>query len=117
MSELTDWIHKSLRRSITETKKRAKRRGIQFEITKEYIDHLTFINPERCSLSGIQFKLRAKNFTRNPYAPSIDRIDNTRGYTPENIRIVAYCINNAMNEWGEGILKEITTAYKNWNPQ
>ena len=109
------WIKKSLYRSISDCKKRAKRKNIKCNIEHEDIDHLLFINSDRCSVSGIKFKRRDESHYRNPYAPSIDRIDSSKGYIKGNIRLVAYCINNAMNEWGEDIIKEIANSYKTWN--
>jgi hypothetical protein len=49
---------------------------------------------------------------RNPYRPSFDRIDSSKGYTPDNVRIIAYCVNTAMNEWGEDILKLMSEGYQ-----
>lgn len=109
------WIKRSLYRSLSDCKKRAKRKNIKCNITHEDLDHLLFINSDRCSISGMKFKRRDETYYRNAYAPSIDRIDCSKGYIKGNIRIVAYCINNAMNEWGEDIIKEIANSYKNWN--
>lgn len=48
-----------------------------------------------CAVSGMQMtKDRAK---RSPHAPSIDRIDSEKGYTPDNCRLVCYIVNCAKN--------------------
>lgn len=51
----------------------------------------------RCEVSGIPFVIDEK---RSPFAPSIDRIENSIGYDPGNVRIVCHVANVAMNTWG-----------------
>ena len=36
--------------------------------------------------------------------PSIDRINATKGYTKDNVRIVCLAANVAMMQWGENVL-------------
>jgi len=48
-----------------------------------------------CDITGLPFQLTNNNSPRNPFAPSPDRIDNTKGYTKENTQWVCY-IYNAM---------------------
>ena len=36
----------------------------------------------------------------HPYAPSLDRIDPKRGYTPDNVRLVVFAINTMLLDWG-----------------
>jgi hypothetical protein len=58
-------------------------------------------------LSGIAFGLsepRAWN------APSLDRIDSTKGYTRENTRVVLYALNVMANTWGPERILEIASA-------
>jgi len=109
------WVSKYLHNSIKYCKRRAKKKKIEFNLTHEYIDHLLFINPDRCSISGIKFRATQKSHLNNPYSPSIDRITSDAGYVEGNIRIVARCINFAMNTWGEETLKETVRLYNDWN--
>jgi hypothetical protein len=43
-------------------------------------------------------------------SPSLDRINNAKGYTPENVRVVLYCVNVMANIWGENKIIEIAEA-------
>lgn len=56
-----------------------------------------------CPATGIRFDLthnhqRILGRTRNPYAPSLDRIDPRCGYTPENTRVVIWQYNAMKGE-------------------
>lgn len=63
-------------------KQRAKKAGILFTITKKDV-----IIPDICPVLGIKLK-REDRKTWNT-APSIDRIDNTKGYEPDNIMVIS----------------------------
>jgi hypothetical protein len=56
----------------------------------------------RCAVSGLEFSeaLVGTGRARRPYAPSLDRIDRSRGYEPDNVRLVTAVANFAMNAWG-----------------
>jgi hypothetical protein len=56
----------------------------------------------RCAVSGLAFSevLVGTGWARKPYAPSLDRIDRSRGYEPDNVRLVTAVANFAMNAWG-----------------
>ena len=47
------------------------------------------------------------------FIPSIDRIDNTKGYTMDNIRIVSWGWNNALNKYSDSELWEWINAINN----
>ena len=68
-------------------KLRAKRKGIVFNIKIEDI-----VIPEVCPILGIP--LIKDGIKQNDNSPSIDRIDNLKGYTKDNIRIVSWRANN-----------------------
>lgn len=69
----------------------AKQRDSNCTVTLEHV--LTGIQRGHCPVTGIAFDLtsehqRITGRSRNPYSPSIDRIDSRLGYTNENTRIV-----------------------------
>lgn len=84
-----------------QTKRNAKNRGLEFEITVADIEDLMRLGKYRCSVSGIVFSLsRSMSGVRRAYAPSIDRVDSSRGYHIDNIRLVLCAVNTALMDWG-----------------
>jgi hypothetical protein len=67
-------------------KTRCKKSGREFSISKEDI-HI----PEFCPLLGIRLDV----YGRKDFCPSLDRIDNSLGYTPTNIWVIS-CMANRM---------------------
>lgn len=52
-----------------------------------------------CSLSGIPFDMLPRNDVyRNPFAPSLDRIDNSKGYEIGNVALVCNIVNCGKGE-------------------
>jgi hypothetical protein len=60
---------------------RSRKKGTEFTITKEDI-----IIPEKCPI--LEIKL-TKGDGYLPNAMSLDRIDNTKGYIPTNVRVIS----------------------------
>ena len=61
---------------FTHTKSKAKRRGLDGELTDEDFEPLKQRANGKCEVSGIEFSFDPPStFRRNPYRPSIDRID------------------------------------------
>lgn len=97
-----DWCYTLL----AECKKRASRKNVEYALDKEFMIHLLRRSGWKCEVSGIPFEFGIKeNKGYNlPYHPSLDRIDSSKGYTPDNIRIVCLAANIAMNTWGDQVL-------------
>ena len=80
----TDWANANPERNLyTGAKASAKKRGIEFTITLE--DILPF--PKTCPVLGIELRRGIK--VNDPNSWSIDRIDNTKGYTPGNVAVIS----------------------------
>ena len=76
------WKYRAKKIMIDNAKSRARRTGIEFDITED-----DFEIPDICPVLKIKLKRTSKNdFTTSP---SIDRIDNTKGYTKDNIMIIS----------------------------
>lgn len=74
--------------------KSAHRRGMILgcDIDESFI--LKLMESDVCSVTGIVFDYEKPEGTKkNPYAPSLDRIDSTRGYYRDNVRLVIWQYN------------------------
>lgn len=83
-----------------------------FDLTTEwYIDQIIYIGDDGfkhvrdCPMAGVRFHLGWKIFFKNgrlaldctgkinPYGPSVDRIDSSKGYTQDNCRVIMAHLN------------------------
>ena len=91
--------------TINQIKRRSTKKGIECTITKADL-----VIPELCPVLGIPLD-RSSN-TRSDNSPSVDRIDNTKGYTVDNIRVISWRANRLKNDASideiEAILKYMT---------
>lgn len=95
-------------RLLWSTRSRCKIRGIEFDLTKEWI--YSRLQAGRCEVSGIAFDIQ-DNGRRNPFSPSIDRKNPRRGYTADNCRLIVFSLNAAFGNWGEDAFLEIARAF------
>jgi hypothetical protein len=87
----------------------AKTRNITFDLRLE--DILPAVESRVCQLTGLPFDFSPnKKKGLNPYAPSVDRIDNERGYTKDNVRVVLWAVNAALNECSDEEARPIIKA-------
>ena len=71
------------------SKARAKKAGIEFTLTRNDIADMTV--PITCPVLGIPLRMERGRRTDNSL--SIDRIDSSRGYTPDNVVFVSWRVN------------------------
>lgn len=89
-------------------KNRAKMKGMDFDLDESDVRTLqAAIDRGICQATGIAFNLDGG---KTWDSPSIDRIDNSKGYVKGNVRIVLYCLNVMANVWGENKILEISKA-------
>lgn len=76
-------------------KSRSKRLGIEFNLGKEDI-----VIPELCPILLIRLEIGNGRITNN--SPSLDRVDNSKGYVKGNVRVISFkanrCKSNLTND-------------------
>ncbi len=86
-----------LRQMLKAARARALQKGLAFSLQE-----LDLILPETCPVLGI--KLVLGNPVQGPDSPSLDRIDNSKGYVPGNVRVISWRANNLK---GDATLQEL----------
>lgn len=97
-----------LKRMVVEARSRAKARGIEFDI--EYTDIMwNWV----CPVLGIEITThRKKGHGGDDNSPSIDRIDNNKGYVPGNVRLISNKANKLKNRMTK---EECRLILENWD--
>lgn len=87
----------------------AKRRGQECTITVADIEAL--LAPMVCSVTGLPLTLEASGSSKsNPWAPSVDRIDGSKGYVPGNIRVVCWAFNMMRCDFPDEVVMTLAEA-------
>jgi len=88
---------------LRRAKYRAKKKELEFSLRLEDI-----IVPEYCPVLGIKLQLLENEMNSSP---SLDRIDNTKGYTKDNILVISYRANTLKRDATKEELKKISEYY------
>ena len=91
----------------------APKRNKAFEL--KYDDVLRLVEVGRCAMSGIPFDMNEKPFRGIdiPWRASLDRIDNSAGYLPDNIQVVCKIYNAAKYVWSDADVLKLARALAN----
>ncbi len=98
-----EWL---MRQRLSTAKTRAKQKGLAFDLTLEY---LISIIPEdhKCPVFGTDFDFTGEDEDR---IPSLDRIDNDKGYVQGNVWLISWRANNVKKDSSLNELKMLVEA-------
>lgn len=91
-------------------KNRAKKLGIAFELTTDWLMQRFEEQVGCCKLTGIRFNFEVRGI-HNAFGPSLDKINPEGGYTRENTRLVCNAVNLGMNQFGEEAFERTARAF------
>jgi hypothetical protein len=91
---------------------RAKKSGMECTITREWIIEQHGRQDGRCAYTGWELRngVTGRGYARNFYGMSLDRLDSTGGYTPENTRLVCWGVNRAKGDLPMQLLVDMCRA-------
>jgi protein-arginine kinase activator protein McsA len=95
-------------------KTRAAKKGLEVNVTKEYLLHLLQESKYLCNVTGQKMSLVSHPRKKaNAFKASLDRIDSTKGYLEGNIQWVCWAVNQMKSDKTEAEFKFwIETLYK-----
>ncbi len=96
------FIASSLRRA----RSRAKKLGVEFSLTREWLEKK--MDGGCCEVTGIYFEFG--NTPYHSFLPSLDRIDSSGGYTPDNVQVVVLIYNRAKGPDSHADIVRFATA-------
>jgi len=99
-----------LRQLLLDARKRAKVKNIEFTIP---INTTTLTIPETCPVLNIPLRRAEGTLGGSANSPSIDRIDNNRGYTEDNVRIISKRANSLKSDGTLDELERVVQYIKN----
>lgn len=88
------WWSWSIGKILQSAKKRSSDRGIDFDLDKEFLVSLWFKQGGRCALSEVPFERTPVLGSAHIFSPSLDRVDQKKGYTKGNVRWLLHGINS-----------------------
>ena len=106
IADKKSWLNKT----VIQLRARGRQKGFGCEMGIPELKTLLLRCNGRCEVSGMKLHTVWQG-KRHPMAPSIDRIDSTKGYVRGNCRVVCYAVNVAMLHWGEDVFGQIATGW------
>ena len=96
------WQRNPKKYLLASAKSRAKRRGLEFNLTENDITI-----PENCPILGI--KLNPVHYSKQDkeFSPCLDRVDNTKGYIKGNVAVISFKANRLKSELDKDILERL----------
>ena len=109
-------IYSQFKKHFLNAKNRATKNNIEFTITWNDLKFIWDKQNGKCAYTDIKL-LNSKNSSnkllKSPIKASLDRIDSSKGYTPDNIQWVSLICQYAKNSFTENQLKEFIETLKN----
>lgn len=96
------------RELINSIRSRARARGLEFDIDVDDI-----VIPDRCPILGIPLSVGIG--TRTDSSPSVDRINNDRGYVKGNVQVISFRANRIKNDASLEEMQKIVEYLKEIN--
>src|SRR5829696_9123157 len=85
---------------------------MQFILNFEEVHEILRRQHGCCAVSGLRFSMIrvSESFVKRPFAPSLERIDCSGGYTRLNVRLVCTAVNFGLGQWGDEVFRTIAEA-------
>lgn len=108
---------------MTYLRRKAKERGLSFQVTKQDLWELFLRQDGKCALSGVPITLTTvvnaqNNLDKTQMSASLDRIDNSKGYTIDNVQWIHKILNAMRRQYSvEEYVHWCTLVANHANPE
>lgn len=96
------------RQIIRSAKSRSKKMGFPSDLDEDELSQQMLTG--RCAVTGVPFLF---DKIRGPFTPSLDRIDPSKGYTKDNVRLVSWIFNRIRSDYEEEDVLRFIEALRN----
>lgn len=108
LDRLADPVTFIAREWMVSCRARAKKKGLEFNLTHDFL--VEKLSAMRCEATGLKLSPNLFPGKRNPMSPSLDRIDNAKGYTMDNVMVTCLHFNLAKHQFSLEDLLVLATA-------
>lgn len=91
---------------LSVARSRARKKGIEFAVSAEDLVPL----PDICPCLGLELNWRNSRGVSDPAAPTLDRLDNARGYVPGNVWVISMKANRIKSDSSVAELRAVAQA-------
>ena len=92
-------------------KSRADKKGLEHDLSIKWL--VDKLEVGVCEATGLPFCYEIVGHgPRNPFCPSLDRKDCSKGYTKDNVQVVVWMYNAAKGTWGHDYVLALVEALK-----
>lgn len=95
----------------------ARIRNIDVSVTQQDISEIYDKQKGKCALTGIPIRLSPFSKDRSSNDASLDRIDNSKGYSKENLRWIHKDVNLMKNHFSDDRFKEVCKLVTKYDAQ
>jgi hypothetical protein len=91
-----------------------KGRKMTFNLTAKYIQDKFNACEGKCAITNLPFSMElGTKGNRNPFRPSVDRINSKKGYVKGNIQIILAIVNTMKMDYTDDVLHPVIKAWNN----
>lgn len=102
-----------LKTLLTGSRQRAKKKGIEHTLTYEDIEELLSTQGRRCVFTKIPFETDRRDAVggKNPWSPSLDRVDSRKGYVKGNVQLTSLMYNMCKHTFTDDDVRTFAKSY------
>jgi hypothetical protein len=97
-----------LNENVSNSRKRADKMNFDFDLTLKNLVDIWLEQKGHCALTGVELSNESGSLEqKNPYRASVDRIDSSKGYTKDNVRLLCHWANNAKSTYNDDLFRSM----------